>query len=78
MRLGLHYWGGGIFAKFDLRTSGHDVVSALPESNSETRFLISASQAACKPSSTLPPRLEIKESASASCSSIEKRKRFFQ
>jgi hypothetical protein len=43
----------------------------LPESNSATRFPISASQAACTPSSTLPPRLEIKESANASCSSTD-------
>jgi hypothetical protein len=35
------------------------------------RLPISASQAACTPSSTLPPRFEIRESAKASCSSIE-------
>jgi hypothetical protein len=66
-----NYCACGSFAKLRRRTSDHGVVFALPESRSARRLPISASQAACTPSSTLPPRFEIRESARASCSSIE-------
>src|ERR1700733_13611386 len=48
------------------------MVLALPDPRSTIRFLISSSHAAKTPSSTFPPRLEIRESANASCSSTER------
>jgi hypothetical protein len=65
------WWARGSFAKLRRRTSAQEVVCALPDSSSAIRFPISASQAACTPSSTWPPRLEIRESANASCSSTD-------
>src|SRR6185437_13679437 len=52
------------------------MVFALPDFNSVTRRPISAFHAASTSSSTLPPRFEIRESASASCSSTDSDKAF--
>jgi hypothetical protein len=62
----------GSFARLRRLTSSQGTVFAAPESSSAIRLSISASQAAWTPGSTLPPRFEIRESASASCSSTDK------
>jgi len=65
------YRAWGNFVRLRLRTSAQEVVFAFPESRSAIRLPISASQAACTPSSTSPSRFEIRESANASCSSMD-------